>query len=84
MPNNVLVNTPNVKGDISSCGTSATVMNCASRPNVWICEDIGYVTNNCTGQTETLHSWSLTGFSSTGIAIGVVIIFLIGLKFLFD
>jgi len=63
MPNNILVGSENIKGDISSCGTTSTIVGCAERPNLFVCVDRGWVTNNCTGQTTELQSWSLSGTS---------------------
>lgn len=55
-----LISTPNITGDISTCKTEGTILNGASRPNFFIQEDVGYMTNNCTGQTDVYKSWQVS------------------------
>lgn len=73
MPNVNIVSTPNIEGNVSSCKTELTVINGAKRNSLWWSEDVGYATNNCTGQTDIYTSWSLTGFSGVVIGFGCVL-----------
>ena len=84
MPTNTLINPSDVKGNISSCKTETAIVTCASRDNLLICHDRGWATNNCTGETETLNSWSLSGFSSFILVIVGFFIFTVFLKWLID
>lgn len=65
-----IVSSPNIQGDISSCKTEITYLNGASRNSLFTVENVGYATNNCTGQTDTFNSWTLSGFSA-----GLIVIF---------
>ena len=83
MPTVNVISTPEITGNILSCQTVLSVLNGSSRSSLWVSEDTGFATNNCTGQTEVFHSWSLTGFSILTIAfIGVIL--LIGITKLFS
>jgi len=70
-----LISTPNIKGDISTCRTEATIVNGSARHSFWVEENIGYMTNNCTGQTDILHSWSFTSSANTVFwLVGILIV----------
>ncbi len=74
MPTTNIVSAQNVTGNISSCSTEISIINSSSRPNLFIQEDTGWATNNCTGSTTVLHSWELTGFAQYTIGFVSVII----------
>jgi len=84
MPNNLLVSTPNVEGNISSCKTEITYLNGSSRPSLFYVMDTGYATNNCTGQVDNFSSWELSGFSIFLISIFGTIAVLTAMKVMFD
>lgn len=73
MPTNVLTASENLEGNISSCRTELTVVKCINRENPFYCEDRGWATNNCTGDTEVLTSWSFTGFFYLSLIIVTII-----------
>jgi hypothetical protein len=77
---NLIATSPSLKGDVSSCKTEVSIINGASRTSLWYRNDVGYATNNCTGQTDIYHSWSLTGFSMGTITIIGILIFVAFLK----
>lgn len=84
MITNAFVETSNIKGDISSCGTTATIINCAERPNLFLCTDIHYATNNCTGKTDIYHSWSISGTTTFFYLCFFVFLVAVIFKFFFD
>lgn len=70
MPTNILVPTADVNGNIGQCTTNTNVINCASRQGFFICNDVGYATNSCTGQTEVYHSWEFSEEAHTLFFLG--------------
>lgn len=77
-----IVNSPNIKGDISSCKTELSILNGSSRSSLFYRNDTGWATNNCTGVTQEFHLWSLTGFSVMILLIISVMIIAVFFKFL--
>lgn len=75
MPNINLIETQDVNGNISSCKTEITYLNGSGRPSLFYVENTGYATNNCTGQVDTFHSWTLSGFSIVMIIVIIIALF---------
>ena len=69
MPNTNLIVPNEVTGNISSCQTELSIIHCAERDSLFTCTDIGYATNNCTGETIVHESWSMTGVGGLSISI---------------
>lgn len=75
MAQTIVVAGNEVQGNISSCKTEISIINGYERPSLFWRKDVGYATNNCTGQTDIYHSWSLTG--TTGfVSLLFVLIFI--------
>lgn len=84
MPPLIMTSSSNISGNISSCTTNVQILNCASRNSLFTCQDIGFATNNCTGQTQQFESWSLTGFSIFLMVLVEIIVLCVGIKFASD
>lgn len=84
MPNNLLVNSSEVQGNISSCKTEITYLNGSSRPSLFYQMNTGYATNNCTGKVDNFESWSLTGFSIFLLCIVAIVVGAISLRVFLD
>ena len=84
MPNTAIVASDQINGNISSCKTEITYLNCAKRTSLFYCIDVGYATNNCTGKVDNYESWSLTGTSQLLLALVAIVVFFTALKFNFD
>ena len=84
MPATVLFQGSELEGNVSSCKTEVTVLSGAIRESIWYVEDVGFATNNCTGETQQYQSWSLSGTSVFFMFLLGLVVFLIGLRVLFD
>jgi hypothetical protein len=60
---NNLISTPNITGNISTCKTEIEIIDCAKNNYLFVCTDVGYATNNCSGKTDVYENWDLTGIS---------------------
>ncbi len=80
---NNLISTPNIEGNISTCKTELSIINCAKNNYLFICTDVGYATNNCSGDTTIYENWELTGFSWLIIVFIMAIAITLFLKKLF-
>lgn len=87
MPNFTVLQNPQVSGNISSCKTEVSVVQEAERLNFFIVNDVGYATNNCTGETERLSEWHFSSeskqlFGTLSTIFTVLIIGLLGFLFI--
>jgi len=74
-----LISTPNITGNIGQCVSNPTVINGSGRPNAFIQEDTGWITNSCTGETTVIHSWQFTELSEILFTVGIVFFCIISL-----
>ncbi len=63
MPVTPIVSSPNVEGNIGQCQTTTAVISCVERTNAFICQDVGYATNSCTGKVDMYQTWGFSGLS---------------------
>ena len=74
MPITPIVSSENIEGNIGQCQSTSEIINCVERTNLFVCQDIGYVTNSCTGQVDIFKTWSPTGISYFGMLIGALLL----------
>lgn len=87
MPITPIVSSENIEGNIGQCQTTTSMIGCAERINIFICQDVGYATNSCTGQVEKFQTWSPSGISwiaITILAVAVAILVFRGITKIFD
>ena len=66
-----IISTPNIDGNVSSCETKIATIDCATRSNFFVCNNVSYATNNCTNQQQVYNSCSSSG---DGVFISVFVI----------
>ena len=78
-----LISTPEITGNIGQCTSNVSIINGATRENIFIVGNKSWITNSCTGVTENTYSWSFSSFAVTSMVFGAILLFIVVTKYLF-